>query len=89
MDSQSRPAVEVTPHSRIVWTIDEGREGGAVTPVTFEERGGETLVVMQDLYSSKEALDEAIASGSTGGFSETFEQLDEVLETFASNARRP
>jgi hypothetical protein len=43
---------------------------------------------MQDLYSSKEALDEAIASGSTGGFSETFEQLDEVLETFASNARR-
>ena len=73
--------IEVTPHSRLVWTNDEGGEGGAVTTVTFEERGGETLVVMHDLYPSKEALDGAIASGSTGGFSETFEQLDELLGT--------
>jgi uncharacterized protein YndB with AHSA1/START domain len=70
---------EVTPHSRLVWTNDEGGEDGAVTTVTFEERGAETLIVMQDLYPSKEALDAAIASGSTGGFSETFEQLDELL----------
>jgi hypothetical protein len=34
---------------------------------------------MHDLYPSKEALDDAIASGSTSGFSETFEQLDELL----------
>jgi hypothetical protein len=47
--------------------------------VTFEERGGETLLVMHDLHSSKAALDEAIASGSTSGCGETFEQLDEVL----------
>jgi uncharacterized protein YndB with AHSA1/START domain len=40
---------EVTPHSRLVWTNDEGGEGGAATTVTFEERGGETLVVMHDL----------------------------------------
>jgi uncharacterized protein YndB with AHSA1/START domain len=71
--------IEVTPHSRLVWTNDEAGEGGAVTTVTFEERGAETLVVMRDLYPSKEALDEAIASGSTGGCSEQFEQLDEVL----------
>src|SRR3982074_3120435 len=57
--------IEVTPHSRLVWTNDEGGEDGAVTTVTFEDRGGETLVVMHDLYSSKEALDSAIASGST------------------------
>ena len=69
--------IEVTPHSRVVWTNDEG--DGAVTTVTFEERGGETLVVMHDLYSSKEALDGAIASGSTGGTGEAFEQLDELL----------
>ena len=34
--------IEVTPHSRLVWTNDEGGEGGeggAVTTVTFEERG--------------------------------------------------
>ena len=76
--------IEVTPHSRLVWTNDEGGEGGALTTVTFEERGAQTLVVMHDLYSSKEALDEAIASGSTGGFSETFEQLDEVLVTLGA-----
>src|SRR5438132_198979 len=62
--------IEVTPHSRLVWTNEEGGEGGAVTTVTFEERrgdkrGGETLVVMHDLYPSKEALDGAIASGAT------------------------
>ena len=73
--------IEVTPHSRLVWTNDEGGEGGAVTTVTFEERGGETLVVMHDLYPSKEALDGAIASGSTSGLAETFEQLDELLVT--------
>jgi uncharacterized protein YndB with AHSA1/START domain len=73
--------IEVTPHARLVWTNDESGEGGAVTTVTFEERGAETLVVMHDLYPSKEALDEAIASGSTSGFGETFEQLDELLVT--------
>jgi len=71
--------LEVTPPSRLVWTNDEGGEGGPVTTVTFEERGTETRVVMHDLYPSKEALDEAIASGSTGGSSETFEQLDDLL----------
>ena len=73
--------LEVTAHSRLVWTNDEGGEGGNVTTVTFEERGAGTLVVMHDLYASKEALDEAIVSGSTCGFGETFEQLDELLVT--------
>ena len=71
--------LEVTPPSRLVWTNDEGAEGGAVTTVTFEEQGDQTLVVMHDLYSSKEALDDAIASGSTSGMGEIFEQLDELL----------
>ena len=35
--------IEVTPHSRLVWTNEEGDEGGAVTTVTFEEKGGQTL----------------------------------------------
>lgn len=71
--------IEVTPPSRLVWTNEEGDEGGQVTTVTFEDRGGETLVVMHELYPSKDALDDAMASGSTSGFSETFEQLDEFL----------
>jgi uncharacterized protein YndB with AHSA1/START domain len=80
--------IEVTPHSRLVWTNDEGGEGGAVTTVTFEERGSETLVVMHDLYPSKKALDGAIASGNTSGFSETFGQLDELLITLSTSVRR-
>jgi len=71
--------LEVTPPSRLVWTNEEGGEDGAITTVTFEERGDQTLVVMHDLYPSKEALDEAIASGSTSGFTESFEQLDALL----------
>lgn len=73
--------LEVIPPTRLVWTNDEGEEEGAVTTVTFEERDGQTLVVMRDLYPSKAALDAAIASGSTSGFGETFEQLDDLLVT--------
>jgi uncharacterized protein YndB with AHSA1/START domain len=79
--------IEVTPHSRIVWTNDEGEGGGPVTTVTFEERDGKTLLVMHDLYPSKEALDAAIASGSTSGTGETFEQLEELLVTVARSDR--
>jgi uncharacterized protein YndB with AHSA1/START domain len=71
--------IEITPPSRLVWTNEEAGKDGPVTTVTFEERGDETVVTMHDLYPSKEALDAAMASGSTSGFSETFEQLDEFL----------
>ncbi len=71
--------IEVSPHSRLVWTNEEGEDGGQVTTVTFEEKDGKTLLVMHDLYPSKEALDDAIASGSTSGTGETFAQLDELL----------
>jgi uncharacterized protein YndB with AHSA1/START domain len=71
--------IEVTPPSRLVWTNEEGGADGSVTTVTFEERGGQTLVTVYDLYPSKEALEAAIASGSTSGFGEQFEQLDALL----------
>ena len=73
--------VEVTPHSRLVWTNDEGDEDGPVTTVTFEERGGETLVVIHELYPSKKALDDAMAAGSITWSGEQFEQLDQLLVT--------
>jgi uncharacterized protein YndB with AHSA1/START domain len=77
--------LEVTPHLRLVWTNEEGGESGQVTTVTFEETGSKTLLVMHDLYPSKEALDDAIASGSTGGTGETFDQLDELLLTLSAS----
>ncbi len=80
--------VEVTPYSRLVWTNDEGGESGAVTTVTLEEKGGETLVVVHDLYPSKKALDDAIASGSTSGAGEQFEQLDRLLVAVGASVGR-
>ena len=81
--------LEVKPCSRLVWTNEEGGEAGPVTTVTFEEKGGKTRVVVHDLYPSKEALDAAIASGSTaGGMSEQFDQLDELLVTLGASSGR-
>ncbi len=77
--------IEVTPHSRLVWTNEEGDEGGAVTTVTFEEKGGKTLLVMHELYPSKEALDAAMASADKSGMDETFEQLDELLAALGAS----
>ena len=78
--------IEVTPYSRLVWTNDESGDG-AVTTVTFEEKGGKTLLVMHELYPSKEALDGAIA-GMEGGMSESFAQLDELLVTLGASVGR-
>jgi len=72
--------IEVTPPSRIVWTNEEGGENGSVTTVAFEDRGGRTLLVMTELYPSKEALD-AAGTGAADATHETFAQLDELLVT--------
>src|SRR3954464_1158132 len=70
--------LEVTPHSRLVWTNEEGGETGQVTTVTFEEKGGKTLLVLRESYPSKEALD-AAGTGAADAMVETFDQLDELL----------
>lgn len=74
--------LEVTPCSRLVWTNDEGgADAAAITTVTFEERDGQTLLTVRDLHPSKEALDAAVASGSTDGMPESLGQLDELVVT--------
>ena len=72
--------VEVTPYSRIVWTNEESADG-ALSTLTFEENGGKTLLVLHELYPSKQALDDALASGSPNGAGEQYELLDEILAT--------
>jgi uncharacterized protein YndB with AHSA1/START domain len=79
--------LEVTPYSRLVWTNEEGGEGGPVTTVTFEEKDGKTLLVMHELHSSKEALD-AAGTGAADATVETFEQLDELLATLGASVER-
>ena len=77
--------LEVTPNERLVWTNDEdGPEAAAVTTVTFAERDGTTLVTVHDLHPSKEALDAAIASGSTEGMPAQLAQLDELVASQAA-----
>ena len=71
--------LEVTPNSRLVWTNEEGDGGTTVTTVTFDESDGKTRLVVHDLYPSTEALDAAVASGSTGGLPEQLDALDELL----------
>ena len=77
--------LEVTPHTRIVWTNDEG-ENSSVTTVSFQEQGDKTLLVLHELYRSKEVRDAALASGAYDGMGETFGQLDEVLVTLDPKA---
>jgi uncharacterized protein YndB with AHSA1/START domain len=80
--------LEVTPPSRLVWTNEEGGDDGSVTTVTFEENDGKTLLVLHELYPSKEALD-AAGTGAADALVETFEQLDELLVTLDANVGRP
>jgi len=77
--------LEVIPSSRIVWTNEEGGGDGAVTTVTFEGRGGQTLLTLSELYPTKEACDEAI-EGSAAGLPEQFEQLDALLVELGAGA---
>jgi len=72
--------IEVDPPSRIVWTNEEDGANSSVTTVTFEEQDGGTLLVMSELFPSKEALDES-GTGAAEATHETFAQLDEVLVT--------
>jgi len=72
--------LEVTPHSRLVWTSEEGDGGKTITTVTFEETAGKTLVVLSDLYPSAAAVE----TGSTNAMPEALEQLDELLVSLES-----
>jgi uncharacterized protein YndB with AHSA1/START domain len=76
--------LEVIPNSRLVWTNEES-DDAPVTTVTFEEKGGKTLLVMHELYPSKEALD-AAGTGAADAMPEQFEQLDELLVTLGASA---
>jgi uncharacterized protein YndB with AHSA1/START domain len=77
---------EVMPHSRLAWTNEES-DDGSVTTVTFEEKDGKTLLVMHELYPSKEALD-AAGTGAADAMPEQFEQLDELIATLGASGGR-
>ena len=77
--------LEVVPNARLVWTNEES-DGGPVTTVTFEERGGRTLLVLRETYPSKEAFDAAVEGMGGGMMPEQFDQLDELLAALGAGA---
>jgi uncharacterized protein YndB with AHSA1/START domain len=79
--------LEVSVPLRLVWTNDES-DDAAVTTVTFEEKDGGTLLVLRELYPSKEALDESFV-GMEDTMPEQFEQLDELLVTLGASVSQP
>jgi uncharacterized protein YndB with AHSA1/START domain len=76
--------LEVTPPSRIVWTNDEAGANSSVTTVTLTETNGRTLLVMSELFPSKEALE--ADGGAADATHETFAQLDELLVDLSSTS---
>lgn len=72
--------LEVTPCSRMIWTNDEGGvDIATISTVTFGDVSGATLVTVCDLYPSKEALDDALATGSSGAMPEQLKQLEQLV----------
>ena len=79
--------LDVVPNQRLVWTNEESGADGSATTVTFEEKDGRTMLVMSELYPTKEALD-AAGTGAQEAMKETFGQLDELLASLAPTAAR-
>jgi uncharacterized protein YndB with AHSA1/START domain len=77
--------IEVIPNARLVWTNEES-DNGAVTTVTFEEKGGKTLLVLLERHPTKEALDASVDGMEC--MPEQFGQLDELLATLGADMGR-
>ena len=78
---------EVQPAARIVHTetFDPGTVGGVMgeclVTVTFAEEGGVTTVTTLIAFASKEARDGAVATGMTDGMEQSYQRLDQLVET--------
>ncbi len=69
----------------IVQTFEyEGAPGHvALDSITFEDRGGRTLVRGRSVHQSVEARDAMVAAGMESGVNEGYERLDELIERLA------
>ncbi len=79
---------EVTPPSRLVHTeiYDPGTLGGGaagaevIVTVTFTENRGITTMTSVMDFGSKEARDDAMKTGMTGGMEQSYQLLDRLLQ---------
>lgn len=74
---------EIVPPERIVWTFEyEGFPSQiSVETLTLEEHDGKTTLTATSVYDTVEQRDGMLQSGMTEGATETFERLDEYIET--------
>ena|SRR5688572_17594312 len=73
--------LEIVPDKKIVYDngfLDPGAERMVVT-VTFDEKGGKTLLTMSTLFSSRAAYDEHVKLGFVEGCNSGFDNLVELV----------
>jgi uncharacterized protein YndB with AHSA1/START domain len=79
---------DIVRPDRITWTFEfEGMPGHvSVDTVTFEEHDGVTTLTATSTFSSIEDRDGMLNSGMTEGATQTWERLEEYLETLRAAA---
>ena len=81
---------EIVPNARLVFTEGYFTEGfmsnEALVTMTFEERDGQTLFTSRILHLSPEDRDIHLNTGMEKGWAETFDRLEEYLESMAMQA---
>jgi uncharacterized protein YndB with AHSA1/START domain len=79
---------EIVPPERIVWTFEyEGAPGEiAVETLTLEEHDGKTTLTTVSDAGSKEARDAMLESGMLEGAEETWDRLEEYVETLQARS---
>ena len=74
---------EIVPPERIVWTFEWGGAPGhgSVDTLSLEEQDGKTLLTATSVFDSVEDRDGMMQSGMEEGAAETYDRLEEYLET--------
>jgi uncharacterized protein YndB with AHSA1/START domain len=77
---------EIVRPERIVWTFEwDGLPGHvSVETLTLDEQDGKTTLTARSVYDTVEDRDGMLQSGAADGAAETWDRLDEYLETLES-----
>jgi uncharacterized protein YndB with AHSA1/START domain len=81
---------EIVRPERIVWTFEwEGMPGHvSVETLTLDEQDGKTTLTARSVYDTVEDRDGMLQSGMEDGAAETYERLDEYLDSLKGGAAR-
>jgi uncharacterized protein YndB with AHSA1/START domain len=76
---------EVSAPERLIYTYELAGMGGGpgIVTLTLEERDGKTAITETSLYPSVEVRDAVVQSGMEGGAAESYDRMEELLNTLA------